>query len=201
MRSCVYLAAEDEVTLALGRRILGECPPLSIYREYNAGGFGRLRKRVVNFQRMAQLGFPTLLLTDLDRAACPAQLIGQWFSAAPATGFLFRVCVRNGESWVMADREAFAAFMHIAVAQVPREPEKSSDPKGELVRLAQRAPRRIREALTPIKSATIGPGHNSLLSGFVRDSWSPKRAAQNSASLTRCLARVRALADLCRKSA
>ena len=198
MFSSVYLAGEDEVTLALGRKVVGLSPPLHVYREDNTRGFGRLRTKVRSFQQMVSHGLPVFLLTDLDRAACPSALIDDWLGCVPNRGFLFRVCVRAGEAWMLADRQSIAEFLKVRVTAIPSDPEKLRDPKRELIQIAQRSPRAIRDGLTPVGSATIGPEHNSLLSRYARDHWSPSEAAKCAPSLARCVQRVRLLADMCR---
>jgi hypothetical protein len=62
MLSTVYLAAEDEPGLAVGRKLVSETPPLTVYREENAHGFGGLKNKVPNFQQMGTHGFPVLII-------------------------------------------------------------------------------------------------------------------------------------------
>jgi hypothetical protein len=64
MLPTVYLAAEDEPGLAIGRKLVDETPPLTVYREENAHGFGRLKTMAPNFQQMGTHGLPVLMITD-----------------------------------------------------------------------------------------------------------------------------------------
>lgn len=194
MRPDVYLTAEDEPGLALGRKLVQEAPPLTVYREENGRGYVTLKNKTPNYQKMG-LHMPVLMLTDLDACVCPAKLIDDWLGEPPSKGFLFRICVREVEAWLLAHRSAMAEFLGIDFGRVPSDPEQLKDPKAELIRLAQRAPRHIRIGITPIGSAMIGPRYNELLCGFVRDTWDPVAAAQNSASLRRARKRIRQLAE------
>jgi hypothetical protein len=44
MLPTVYLAAEDEPGLAVGRKLIAEAPPLSVYREENGHGVWQVKK-------------------------------------------------------------------------------------------------------------------------------------------------------------
>jgi hypothetical protein len=194
MHSTVYLAAEDEPGLAVGRKLIGEHPGLTIFREENARGYGTLKRKAPSYDEMGRTGLPVLLLTDLDDDPCPSGKIADWLRRTPSPGFLFRVCVREVEAWLLADREAMAGFLRIAPGAIPAAPESLPDPKAKLIELAQKSPHRIRKGLTPIGSASIGPGYNKLLEQFIADSWCLDRAARGAPSLSRARQRVRELA-------
>lgn len=190
----VYLAAEDLPGLAIGRKLVSEHSHLRIFREENGHGFGRLKSKIKNYNQMGKNGLPVLLLTDLDSDPCPSAKITDWLGHAPSSGFLFRICVREVESWLLADREAMASFLKIKVDHVPLNPETLRDPKGKLIELAQKAPRTIRTGMTPIGRASIGPDYNELLQEFIRENWTVERAASASPSLARARQRVSDLA-------
>lgn len=192
----VYLAAEDTPGLAVGRKLVAEQPPLSVWREENARGFGKLRTKTPNYDQMGARGLPVLMLTDLDTAQCPSDKLTAWLGNAPSRGFLFRICVREIEAWLLADRVAMAEFLDINPVKVPPAPELLPDPKAKLISLAQRAPRRIRIGITPIGRATIGPDYNELLQTFVADCWSSERASQCAPSLARARNRINELARI-----
>lgn len=198
MLPTVYLAAEDAPGLAVGRKLVSEQPILSVYNNggENARGFSNLRKKTPNFDQMGAKGFPVLMLTDLDGDPCPSGKIADWLGRVPSRGFLFRLCVREVEAWLLADRAAMAAFLRIKEDKLPTAPESLADPKAVLIKLAQAAPRKIRVGLTPIGQAAIGPDYNELLSGFIADSWSIDRAAARAPSLKRARKRVGELAAL-----
>lgn len=199
MSSAVYLAAEDRLGLAIGRKLILESSPLTIYREENGHGYGTLKQKTTNFQQMAR-HMPVLMLTDLDNWPCPSVLISDWLGASPCKGFLFRVCVREVEAWLMADRDAVANLLHLSATRVPAQPETLADPKAQLIRLAKSAPKRIRIALSPTGTATIGPEYNDLLADFVETTWDPEVAARSAPSLARARTRLSQLAARVRKS-
>jgi hypothetical protein len=196
MLSTVYLAAEDLPGLAVGRKLVAEQSSLSVYRDKNGYGFGNLKKKAPSYNHMGKNGFPVLMLTDLDTAPCPSGKIHEWLGRKPNRGFLFRICVREVEAWLLADRVAMAAFLKIKEETVPIAPETLPDPKASFIKLAQRAPRKIRVGLTPQGSAPIGPEYNYLLSGFISESWCISRAADRAPSLKRARKRVEELAAL-----
>lgn len=194
MMPTVYLAAEDVPGLAVGRKLVAEHPGISVYREKNGGGYSSLRKKAVSYDQMGSMGFPVLMLTDLDEDPCPSGKIADWLGHAPSRGFLFRVCVREVEAWLLADRPAMAAFLKLAESKLPAAPEGLADPKAALINLAKMAPRKIRVGMTPIGRATIGPDYNDLLSRFIADSWSVDRAVTRAPSLQRARKRIGELA-------
>lgn len=191
----VYLAAEDAPGLAVGRKLIAETSGLFVYREENGSGFGTLRRKVQNYAQMATKGFPVLLITDLDRDVCPSGKILEWLGSSPDPRFLFRICVREVEAWLLADREAMAEFLKIRLDAVPMSPESLPDPKAKLIDLAQKAPRKIRVGMTPRGSASIGPEYNDLLEMFIANHWSTERSAERAPSLARARRRISILAD------
>ncbi len=195
MLPTVYLAAEDDTGLAVGRKLVAEVPPLTVYREENANGFGRLKIKTPNFHQMGAHGLPVLMLTDLDRHLCPSEMIDQWLGQAPSAGFLFRICVREVEAWLLAHREAIARFLGVRIERCPSAPEMLQDPKAALIALAQHSPdRKIRLGFKPSGTSTIGPDYNRLLNEFISTSWDAAIAAQSAPSLKRARARLCQLA-------
>ena len=152
-----------------------------------------LKSKVRELNRTSQR-LPVLLVTDLDRLSCPAELIQSWLGGDPlGPRFLLRVAVREIESWIMADRAEFAEFLGIPAKSVPSAPDEVEDAKARVVRLSRSSPRReLRRALVPADGATsrVGPGYNSEFSRFIRDRWSPDSAAKISPSLRRSFDRL-----------
>lgn len=193
--STVYLAAEDTTGLAIGRKLVAHAKPLTVYREYNGRGFGKLKKKVASYCEMGRQGFPVLMFTDLDDARCAPSLIEQWIGEKPTPNFLFRVCIREVESWLMGHQTAIATLLSISPSRIPRDPELLHDPKAALIHLAQQSPARIKRAVTPIGTATIGPGYNELMEEFIRTSWDPDIAQENCPSLSKARLRIAELAS------
>lgn len=191
----VYLVAEDVPGIAAGRKLVAEHQGLSIYREKNGHGFGHLKANAANYNQMGTFGRPVVMLTDLDSAPCAFGKILDWLGHTPSRGFLFRICVREVEAWLLADREGMSGFLRIPESRMPTEPESLPDPKAKLISLAQGAPRKIRVGMTPMGSASIGPEYNDLLSQFIADRWSIARAVERAPSLARARCRIAELAD------
>jgi hypothetical protein len=143
---------------------------------------------------MAANGLPVVLLTDLDNAPCPSGLIENWLGQAPHIDFLFRVCVREIEAWLIADANSLAHYLGVPPARIPREPDAIIDPKGMLLELAARSNRAKRASVLPRGSAPIGAGYNDFFCGFVTTQWNADRAANRSRSLARARARIDGLA-------
>jgi hypothetical protein len=193
----VVVASEDALSEAVGQRIIEDAGSgLAVTQRLRHGGFGYLRSRMRNFCQIAQRT-PVLLLTDLDAEDCPATLIEDWSrkDTIPKQ-LLFRVAVRQVESWLLADREGMARLLKVSERRLPRDPDDLPDAKRVLLQLAQRAPRAIREYLVAESGATAaqGLGYNAVLTNFVRTNWDPARAEHCSNSLARARIRVNELA-------
>jgi hypothetical protein len=126
----------------------------------------------------------------LDRHSCPPALISEWLSAPKHHNLLFRVAVREVESWLLADRDGVAAFLGISRTLIPRRPDELQQPKEELIGLAKRSRNRerCRDIVPPPNSTRKqGPGYNGALGMFAQEHWSPDKASQESPSLLRTL--------------
>ncbi len=192
----LVLATEDVLSEAVGRRLVVEANSgLTVAQALGRRGFGYLRSKVRNFCELARVT-PVLLLTDLDDADCPPALIEDWADRDQVPPLLlFRVAVRQIESWLLADREGVAGLLGINAANISRDPDALPDAKSELLRLAQRARRDVKgDLVKQVGSiAAQGIGYNAVLCDFVRTRWNPTRAAGQSNSLARARKR---LADL-----
>jgi hypothetical protein len=185
------LAVEDELSDFVLRRILQDFGNFSIGMTYRRGGFGYLRSTISGWNRAAR-SIPFALLTDLDEFHCPAELITDWLPAEKHPNLLFRVAVREVESWLLADQESFSSFLGIAQRYVSIRPDDLPDPKAFLVDLAKRSRHTlVRESLVPRKGSTAkqGPGYNGCLGWFVKKNWRPEIACLTSPSLARTMER------------
>lgn len=187
----IVLATEDELSEEVGRRLLkqhGIVPSLSLRKQ----GYGYLKSSIHKFCKMAERQ-PVLLITDLDNANCPSLLQRKWMgSRKKPERFLFRVAVREVESWLLADHEGLRSFLGPRTGRLPGRPDELSDPKQCLLALAEAAPRDIRADILPAKGAVAaqGLGYNNRLASYVRTIWSPDRAAELSPSLQRATRRL-----------
>jgi hypothetical protein len=189
------LAVEDSVSEALAQAILAQSKkPFFVKTRYNRGGFGYIRKHIGSFNKAAAVGNPYFVLTDLDRAACPSKLIDSWLGCPQNGNLLFRIAVEEAESWILADRDAFAALLGIARDRIPVNADTIRDPKEFLVRLAKSARHaQVKDAIVPRTAATasVGPGYNSTLTQFIQNRWNAKRAAAHSMSLKRAILAIK----------
>ena len=98
------LATEDELSEAVGLRLLEELQVDSTQvRTFRQGGFGYLKKQMENWINLS-IRSNLLLITDLDQEVCASGLIEKWRGRSELPkGFLFRVAVREVESWLLAD--------------------------------------------------------------------------------------------------
>jgi hypothetical protein len=168
-------------------------------------GKTHLRRRLGGYNRAAHFS-PWVVLVDLDQDAdCAPPFRTSWLPN-PAPLMCFRVAVREVEAWLLADREHLARFLSVGISRVPVDPEAVDDPKRTMIDLATLSRRRdIREDMVPRSGSgrIVGPAYTSRLIEFVVDTragWRPDVAASSSASLNRCLGRLRWLVEERRSS-
>lgn len=191
----VALATEDELSEAVGRRLLRDASTNVVVGPLlRKSGFGYLRSRMDSWCSVAERQ-PLVLLTDLDRAPCAPSLIRTWLGdRKQPRGLIVRVAVREVEAWLLADHVAMEGLL--GSTRLPENPDAVPDPKRHLLDLARHASRKVRsDLLVPGGAiASQGLGYNNRMCAFVEDEWSPRRAAKRSDSLRRALERIGALA-------
>jgi hypothetical protein len=178
----IALATEDALSEAIGQQLLRELgPDMAAQMLLRKNGSGYLRARLGSWCQMAQRQ-AVVILTDLDRAACPAALLDDWFGrSVRPVNLLLRVAVREAESWLMADHQAMRQLIGKR-GVLPAQPDDLPDPKRHLLRLAKLAPRQVRLDLVKDAGAASsqGIGYNARLTELVHTAWNPERAAQRS---------------------
>lgn len=193
----IVIATEDALSESVAQRLVAETRSrLTVSNMIRRNGAGYLRSKFRSFCEIAR-HTPVLLVTDLDTTTCPSALIETWSSRDGIPGqLLFRIAVRQIESWILADREGIAKFLSVKVANIPKTPDALTNAKQSMLQVAQKAPRSIREELLADRDAIAaqGLGYNDLLSKFVRTSWNPRNAASRSGSLDRARMRFAELA-------
>lgn len=149
-----------------------------------------LLKNLDGFNQAARYGNKWLVVIDLDEDVDCAPKFIQAVLPHPADGMLLRMPVRAIESWLLGDRESFAQFLGIAIANLPLDPEQEIDPKKTLVDLVARKCRKtgLRQDILPDPKSgrKVGPGYASRITEFM-GYWRPEVAAGNSDSLRRCI--------------
>jgi hypothetical protein len=202
----IMLAVEDALSEAMAREILFQSSrSFSIGACYRRGGYGYLKNKISGFNQAAK-GVPFFVLADLDQYACPPDMIADWMNCPPDQvaqwmktnkhpNLIFRVAVREVESWVMADREAFALFLGIRRELMPEDTDQLPDAKQFLMGLVRKSRKRdLRTSILPSPRSTAkqGPDYNGPLIGFVQKHWKANQAARHSPSLKRA---IRAIAE------
>lgn len=193
----INLATEDELSETVALRLVSELlPEFEVGLRLRKGGNGYLRSSFTKFRKMSRREF-VLLITDLDRVDCAPTLLRSWTNGEELPDrFVFRVCVREIESWILADRVGFARLIGVNRAIIPRNPDDLDDPKRSLLQIARRGHNSIRQELLAVRGtvASQGLGYNRTLCAFAETDWSLDRARANSASLQRAVRSLAALA-------
>ena len=188
----VALATEDELSEAVGKRLLSEIKyPVEASLLLRKNGYGYLRSGLKKCCELAAQQ-PVVLLTDLDRYACPLELIDDWFgNVVRPNRLIFRIAVREIESWLLADHDAIRGLVG-QKGKLPTDPDTLIDPKAKLLALAKNASKDVRLDLVKEEGAVAlqGIGYNARLTDFVSSVWDPELAAGRSASLRRTRERL-----------
>lgn len=189
----ITIIHEDELSEAVMSKLLHHFDDkFEIWQSYPGNGFGYLKKNIRGFNQAANIN-PHFMLTDLDNYRCVIELKNDWIDFDVNSNLIFRIAVKEVESWILADKEGVAAFFNIPAILIPDSPDLLQDPKNTLIQLAKRSRKRvIREDIVPINSnATIGPNYNGCLSEYVFKLWSVESAITRSPSLLKAFNHLR----------
>jgi hypothetical protein len=196
----INIATEDELAENIASRMVS-CllPSYELGLRLRRGGVGYLRASLSKFRSMAQREH-VCVLTDLDRVDCAPMLVNAWRGDEPfPPQLILRVCVREVEAWILADRIGFAQLIGASVANMPKNPDELEDPKRFLLNLTSRRGSRVaRSELLASRGAVAsqGLGYNRLLGQFVTRDWSLDRAREHSRSLDKAAAKLSSLEDV-----
>ena len=182
--NCVF---EDDPTFAIMQKMLDNfngC--FSINQIVNAHGFVRIKKHINGYNE-ASVYTPYFIITDLDKNECAPSLIKSWFCKVPNKNMLFRVAVREIESWIIADRKNFAKFIGVSLDKIPLKPDEIKEPKEKLISLVKKSRNKVlcSDLAPKDNSASIGPYYNATLRQFILDRWDLCSAMKNSPSLNK----------------
>ena len=184
----IQIAVEDTLSEAILRVMLKQSgKPFHIGTCFGKKGSGYLRNKINGFNNAAK-GTPFLVLTDLDKTECPPILIQEWLERSKNHNLIFRVAVREVESWILAHRSAFAKFIGVPEKIVPINPDEIGDPKRKLIQLTRKSRRqKLKSAIIPQSDSTakIGPNYNNQLRDFIHNEWNVHCAKKISPSLER----------------
>lgn len=160
---------------------------------YGRRGCGYIKKTIKGFNSSAQVSYYLALVDFMDtRMPCPGEVVAQWLPHRNKQ-MLFRIVIREIESWLLADTNAIASFLNLKQSFIPTKVEDLTDPKQVLINLARRSRSRVlREALVPAMHSTASEGilYNPEMIRFVKEFWDPEKARVNSPSLEKCIQRL-----------
>ena len=192
----VYVATEGLTDTAVVRRICRELE-IDILAVYGEKGKDQVSRSLHGYNESARR-WPWLVLRDLNADADCAPRLRQRLLPDPAPHRVFRLAVRELESWLLADRDAFGQFFSVHVQRIPEEPESIPDPKRGLVDVVRRSrSRHMRDDIVPREGSgrSVGPGYLGRITDFVQTAWSPTTASLRSDSLRRCMERLSLVQD------
>lgn len=144
-RPVVTAAVEGLTDEAVAERLINHAGG-KLGNVHGRRGKGFLRRQIDGYGQAARRS-PWLVLVALDMdAECPVGLVRIWLEKPGNTFLCFRVAVREVESWLLADRETLAAYLHVRSGRIPSNPERLEDPKRVVIDVASRSTSRaIRE--------------------------------------------------------
>lgn len=200
--SAAYYCVEDQLSRSVAERLASEIWENTPLTELNAmqGGFGAIRARLKNYLEIS-LRHPVLLITDLDNAACAPSLRRDWLVSAriskqPPKKFVFRIAVREIESWIFADSYNISEYVGITPGAAIKIAH-AADPKTALLAEVRRGGNRTAKLeLLPSGKSRVGIGYNNYLSYFVENLWSYQEAAEKNESLQRTISRMEEVRSL-----
>jgi len=189
----MYIVVEDILSEVALRKII--YPKFSVAACYGKKGNGYIKKGLKGFNDASKHSM-WLVLTDLDNELCPLKLISKWLASINKNpNLIFRIAVKEIETWLLADKINFARYLSVSNAQIPENVESIQNPKEFIVELAKKSRKRsIREDIVPIGSFTkIGRNYNNCLIDFVGNSWDLDAARIRSRSLDKLVRNIETL--------
>ncbi len=190
----VMLVCEDQLSADILVRMVSHArPQLSIRSVEVTRGNARIAASIGKYARASQAGVAHIILTDLDRAACPPSLLAEWKVPEVPGYLLFRIAVREVEAWLLADQPGLAKFLGIPAGKISVRPDEVNDPKETLMNLVRRCRNiRLKQDILPEtgSSAKKGVFYNERFGHFARKDWNIERAAKMSPSLRKALLRI-----------
>lgn len=159
------------------------------------GGYGNLKAKSRKWIDAAKNGVWLLVVTDMDTAEIPNEIGMKWLGVSCLSElpkkFIFRVAVREIESWIMADVAGFAKFLGISGDNLFENPDALPDPKAALFDVIRRkCPQSKFQRMLPQKGQRVGVDYNNRICGFVDKDWSIESALRHSLSFSRSIARL-----------
>lgn len=204
----VYLVGEDPVTRAIIYRILSVyAPNIRVKQELPARG-SEIKSKIDSLNKLSQ-STPVILLTDLDADDCAPILKNKLLEGmVQERDFILNIAVDEAEAWLMADRNSFASFLNVNLADMPNSaphkqggrralPEMSIPVKASYYLTHTLAPKsthaEIRAQIAAVGRNCKGKEYNNALLPFIQEQWDISVAIANSDSLRRMVKRITTL--------
>ncbi len=192
------IAFEDALQKSVILKIFNSMPiKINISGQFSKGGNGYLRSNLKTFVNISNR-VPFFLLTDLDNKNCPIALMESWGYNSPSKNFIFRIAVKEVESWLLADHQGVKSLFGDRISnKLHSNCDSIDNPKEYFLDLAKKAPKEVRNSLIKKEGAVCSQalGYNAMLERFVRDTWCPNRASENSKSLGRTINRLKSFIE------
>ncbi|MCU6500655.1 DUF4276 family protein [Rugamonas sp. A1-17] len=186
------LLVEGYVDEAVAKRLLQECGH-EVGVTFGKKGWNYIEQKINAFDRSCGAQGLFTLVDCMDTGkACAVEVVNDWLPQ-PGIAHVFRVVVREIESWILADRTGIASFLSVPLSKVPLAPDSLADPKQALIGLARTSrSKRVREDLVPRPgyAAVEGALYATEIVRFVNEQWNPVEAKLQSDSLNRCINRL-----------
>lgn len=189
----LYIVCEDQLSETVMRKMISVYFPLYNIDivAFGKRGRGYIQEKIKDFIKQNSLYF--FILVDLNSDECAPVLIKKWMNSPLQQNILFRIAVREVESWLLADTTGLSQFLNLSYPLVKKEvniPDNISHPKEKLISLADRSKKKdikidiVRKENSSYKQ---GSGYNSRLADYVDNYWEIKRAIKLSDSLKRAV--------------
>lgn len=178
---------------------VGASPGLAWRTPLSGSGKSSLDKRLLGLNA----GQPhrdslLLVLRDLDNdASCPSALSAKLVPNRHPN-LILRICVRESESWLLADADAYAKYCGVSASRIPDQTDLIDDPKKMVVEWGrQQKSTKLNRYIREAENRGV-PAWAILVDwnlDFIERYWDPGRAAAagRSNSLFRSLNRLRTL--------
>jgi hypothetical protein len=198
----LYLVTEDELSEFVLQAIINNLWPNKdiSYKTIGRKGKGYIKSRINDFNNTNNT-LPFIILIDLDTAPCAPQVINLWLKRPCRSRLLFRIAIKEVESWLLADTKAISKYLNISHDFIKKEiqnPDSLPDPKVTLINLVDKSKKGELKRDIVQKEAHLykqGPGYNSRLIEFVNTFWGMERALKKSESLDRTIQALRRFRD------
>lgn len=184
----INLVVEDILSEVVLKKIITD--DFIIGPSYGKKGKDYIKNKLSGFNNAAKHSI-WLVLVDLDNETCPPDLIKQWMSnITKDVNLIFRVAVKEVETWLLADRTNFSKYLGISKDRIRPDVESIQNPKEFIIELAKKSKKRnIKEDIIPDKntSVKIGKNYNNCLTDFVVNKWDMSEARKISKSLDKTI--------------